>query len=160
MARDLTIHKAKVPGLGFKPQSACIESPIGWANRRAGGHVTLPGPARRKAHRVAWEDHHQRPIPAGMFILHRYDNPPCIRADHLLLGTARDNAVDRMLKNRGGDRSGEKNGRAKLTWAIVRDVRAQAKAGKVNRMKMGRELGVTATAILKIIKGETWQEQA
>ena len=41
------------------------------------------------------------PIPKGMQICHRCDNPPCCRPDHLFLGTAADNAADREQKGRG-----------------------------------------------------------
>ncbi len=38
--------------------------------------------------------------PNGMDILHRCDNPPCIRPDHLFLGTATDNLRDASKKGR------------------------------------------------------------
>lgn len=44
----------------------------------------------------------------SQFILHKCDNPPCIRPDHLFEGTLRDNLLDCMKKSRyrGG---GKKN---------------------------------------------------
>jgi hypothetical protein len=47
------------------------------------------------AHRVAWRMV-KGPIPAGMLVLHRCDVPRCVRPDHLYLGTAQDNADDRV----------------------------------------------------------------
>ncbi len=52
------------------------------------------------AHRVSWELHNG-PIPAGMLVCHRCDNPPCVRPSHLFLGTQADNAIDRERKSRG-----------------------------------------------------------
>lgn len=41
-------------------------------------------------HRIAWILEHG-PIPVGMDICHRCDNPPCINVGHLFLGTRADN---------------------------------------------------------------------
>ena len=50
-------------------------------------------------HRFAWE-FENGPIPDGMYVLHHCDNPPCVRPDHLWLGTREENNRDRDLKGR------------------------------------------------------------
>lgn len=73
-------------------------------------------------HRLMWIEVNG-PIPDGLFVLHRCDNPPCCNPDHLFLGTKQDNAVDALKKDRLYIPVGEANGNAKLTADAVREIR-------------------------------------
>lgn len=67
---------------------------IRWRN--APGHENRP---LLRAHRVAWEIA-EGPVPDGLHVLHRCDNPPCVCPAHLFLGTDADNTADMMAKGR------------------------------------------------------------
>lgn len=81
----------------IKAPSGCIEwtgyrSPAGYGKIRVGGKGIL-------AHRFAWELVNG-PIPPGMCVCHRCDNPPCCNVAHLWLGTQADNNADMYAKGR------------------------------------------------------------
>lgn len=79
--------------------SECIEYQ-GYCNRDGYG-VVSQGRKNPKilAHRKAWADANG-PIPEGVCILHKCDNPPCINVEHLFLGTQADNVADMNAKGR------------------------------------------------------------
>lgn len=70
----------------------------GCRNRKGYGRIATWAGAQL-AHRVSWTIHFAA-IPSGMLVLHRCDNPACVRPDHLFLGTAQDNTDDMMAKER------------------------------------------------------------
>jgi len=73
----------------------------GCVNSEGYGQVMFRGKNIR-AHRVSWVIHHRKPIPRGMVVMHTCDNPGCVNPAHLVLGTHKDNALDRKQKGRNG----------------------------------------------------------
>ena len=70
------------------------------------GMIGRGGPGNvGKTHRVAYELY-VGPIPRGLHVLHRCDNPPCFNPEHLTVGTNADNLADRDRKGRGNFTAG------------------------------------------------------
>jgi hypothetical protein len=65
-------------------ESGCWEWQAG-ANAEGYGYLTHQGVLYR-AHRAAWLAY-CGPIPKGMLVCHRCDNPPCCNPDHLFIDT-------------------------------------------------------------------------
>lgn len=123
-------------------------------------------PERRTimAHRVAWIIAYGE-IPDGMEVLHRCDNPPCVRLDHLFLGTQADNVQDMLGKGRGyldGPHQaarGSQHGQAKVTEAQVVEIRTKRAAG-VHWDALRGQYGLSETSLANIVKRKTWQHVA
>lgn len=116
-----------------------------------------------RAHRVAWELTHG-PIPEGLFVCHRCDNPSCVRPEHLFLGNARDNGQDMAQKGRGGYashperyRHGECMDNAKLTNATAAEIRQSYARGEANQCQLARRYGVSRRTIRCVLAGTTWR---
>ena len=107
------------------------------------------------AHRLAYIEANG-PIPEGMCVLHRCDNPPCVNPDHLWLGTFADNNRDRSEKGRGADVRGEKNPQAKVTWAVVLEMREKWAAG-ISPKELAAEYGLSRCNVSKIVNRSIWR---
>lgn len=109
----------------------------------------------RNASRVAYILTHG-PLPsAKVMVRHTCDNPPCCNPAHLTPGSCADNGQD--AKERGRLARGERHGRARLTPAVVREIRTAAAVGEGQRSIAAR-YGIAQTTVSQIVRRLTWQE--
>lgn len=104
-------------------------------------------------HRYSWEMRHG-PIPAGLWVLHHCDNPPCVRPEHLYVGDAKDNSRDCVVRNRTA--RGERHKGSKLTDEGVREIRWRVDAGE-RRAALADEFGVAKSNVDQIVWRTTWR---
>lgn len=134
-----------------KTTSECWEW-TGTKNRDGYGQfgrgVFLP----KLAHRAAWVLTYG-PIPEGMCVLHRCDNPGCVNPSHLWLGTHADNVADRHKKCRTRVLRGEEQWMSKLTEDRVREIIASDNRG----VDLARRFGVSQATISMIRTKRRWR---
>ena len=96
------------------------------------------------AHRVSWELFFG-PIPKGMMVLHKCNNPPCVNPYHLYLGDQSDNMQDRS-------RAGHMGGRPepKLYKDEVLVIRSLLQAGKLSQEAIAKMFGVNRRTISRV----------
>lgn len=94
------------------------------------------------------------PIPDGMCVLHRCDNPSCVNPACLEVGTSAKNS--RQMVERGRSAKGSRHGSAVLTREIVRQIRHLSDNGLKSQRRMAEIFGVSQRAIGFVCRRETW----
>lgn len=105
-------------------------------------------------HRVSYELHYG-PFDKTLHVLHKCDTQPCVRPDHLFLGTHLDNMKDKV--NKGRVPHGENAGQAKLTAAQVHEV-LEAYGSGFNTREVAERFGMSKGGVTAILRGTTWRE--
>jgi hypothetical protein len=123
------------------------------AHTRLGYGIVQVNRRRTSAHRIAWILAFGS-IPEGMFVCHRCDNPPCVRPDHLFLGTPAENSRDAAVKGRMHRPIGTRHPGALLTDAAVRDIRQSY--GSETAIQIARRYGVNRSTIYNVLYGNAW----
>lgn len=107
-----------------------------------------------RAHRAAWILANG-PIPDGIYVCHKCDNPKCTNPEHLFLGTPRDNMLDKKVKGRcipPPVHRGEAHHNAKLTSETVQEIRASGDSAKI----LSARFGVSEETIYRVRRGKSW----
>lgn len=93
---------------------------LGCATEKGYGLFWLRG-RRVRAHRFVYVLVHG-PVPGGLLVCHRCDNPRCVNPSHLFAGTPRDNVLDAVCKGRHRVPPGGRRPRLFCKWGHVRAV--------------------------------------
>lgn len=107
------------------------------------------------AHRLSWEMANGE-IPDGASVLHHCDNPPCVRPDHLFLGSKKDNTGDAIRKGRFVNppiKRGVSNHNAKLTDQFVVEIRKST----LSAPALAIRYNVAVTTIEKVRARSAWK---
>lgn len=102
-----------------------------------------------RLHRHVYEFRHG-PIPDGLLVRHKCDNPHCINIDHLELGTHLDNSRDAVERNRVC--FGERKPNAKLKNNQIAEILIE----DGTQQEIAKKYGVTQSLISKIRTRKIW----
>jgi hypothetical protein len=80
---------------------------------------------------------------AGLQVLHRCDNPACVRAEHLFVGTQVDNVHDMIAKNRSGLNF--------LGSDVIANILAMHGKG-IKQTEIAKNVGIHKQSVWRIIK--------
>jgi len=127
-------------------------------NRGYGQLADRHGKPPLKAHRVSWELVFG-PIPEGLWVLHKCDNPRCVNPNHLFLGDQGTNMKDAASKNRlpGNRTKGSQHHRSKVTEEQVKEVRRLYETGEHTQAQLAASIGITQTQISNIVRRRVWK---
>lgn len=126
----------------------------------------------QRSHRVAWVIAHGNIPTDKPCVLHHCDNPPCVNAAHLFVGTREDNNRDKAAKGRGnqpkGDKHsarlhpermarGDKHGRAKLAESDIPEI-FRLRAAGMTLEEIAIVFGVSLRLISMVLRREIWKD--
>lgn len=104
------------------------------------------------SHRFAFESKFG-PIPTDLMVCHKCDNRSCVNPSHLFLGTAKDNSLDMVNKDRGNFKRGGKHPNAKLTQTQVLSIRND----KRKQREIALEYNVSISSVSLIQNKINWK---
>ncbi len=113
------------------------------------------------AHRYSYELAHG-PIPPGVMVRHKCDNPPCVNPDHLTLGTSQQNVHDMVSRGRTHlqahpekARRGQAHHNARFNDADILTIR-QLFADGMSTKALAQKYTMAATSVNRILSGRAW----
>ena len=129
-------------------ESGCWE----WkGTRKDEGYGTLAHRGHTlNVHRVAYETW-VGPIPDGLLIRHKCDNPPCINPEHLETGTKRQNTQDMMDRGRRPATRGDLNPRAAILLRDCEMMYVDSQDTLLTRQMLSDLYGVCASTVTRHI---------
>jgi hypothetical protein len=90
---------------------------------------------------------------SALDVLHRCDNPSCVRPSHLRYGTELENMGDCIKRGRRQNAKGVNNPAARMTESKVRAIRQS----RLTQTALAKKYGISQAAIGYIINRKTWK---
>lgn len=149
LTKERLLANRKITKLGCWLWTAGI-SANGYGNLNSGGKQYKP-------HRVAAHLWLGMPLNYPRLVCHKCDVPACFNPKHLFIGTESDNIRDAIKKGRWA--CGERQGKAKLTWSTVREMRRQFSYGE-SKASLARKYKVSETTVREAVNLRTWKESS
>lgn len=120
-------------------KTKCIE----WkaAKTKAGYGVRRVYGKNEYVHRLAYRERHGE-IPHGKVVMHLCHNPACYNADHLIIGTIRENLLHSAAIGKMHQKVHPKN------YSVMRKLREQGESVR----NIGDKFGVTGERVYQILK--------
>jgi HNH endonuclease len=131
------------------PETKCLHYYSRRTGQRTRGMLIYRG-VKILAHRLSYMAH-KGPIPEGLVVCHRCDNPSCIAIDHLFVGTQQENIADMWRKGRA------RWGLTKLRAEDVAEMKRRLLDGE-SIAALAREKRVSYGLVFQIKHGKTWKQ--
>lgn len=136
-----------------------LEQKLSNNTRRFDGCWLWTGPTNDRGYGMLWIDSH--PVRAHRVafalafgdlddvekVLHSCDNPPCVRPEHLFLGTQQDNLADARAKGRA-----YVLGIPKIPPEARAQIRAAYRPGENTHLDLAREFGFPRHLVSKVLR--------
>jgi hypothetical protein len=125
------------------------------------GRVHLDG-KQQQAHRALYVATTGANLTPSQFVCHKCDSPPCVRPDHMFVGTQKENIADMIAKGRKFLTVGGYKCNSVLTEEKVRAAREWYRTERTNHHKWGlrayaRSIDIHFKTLKDAILGRTWK---
>lgn len=133
-----------------------------WQGARSGdGYglftVRLPGGKRKTylTHKFAFEQVFGE-VPAGLYVCHHCDNPPCVNPSHLFQGTPGQNIKDSQEKGRRPVSPPRSEPKHRMDPYTVQRIRELVASGAMQTGEVSKEYGISTSNVRYILNGQIW----
>ena len=148
-AKNRFYSKVRLPSR----EDGCMEWAGSLINKDGYGGFHAINGKYMSTHRYSYILHHGE-IPKNICVLHKCDNPICVRPDHLFLGTQVENIIDRISKGRTA--KGVSKIASKLDDEKVREIRNLIEKG-LPLIDIAKTFNVSDTTVYNIKINKIWK---